>query len=943
MVSCGLGELLTGAAVEFRVLGAVEVRVRGHALPIGPPQQCHVLAALAVDAGRPVSAEALIDRVWDRAPGGARRTLHVYVTRIRRLLEQDEPPVRIIRGAAGYVLDVAADSVDVLRFRRLVEHAAAADRAPRVALLRQALDLWQGEPLAGLPGEWAERMRVGWCQQRVDAAVAWAEAELAGGNAATVISPLAELVGRYRFVEPLVAVLMRALHASGRTAEALACYRTARQQLVDELGTEPGVELQRVHQAVLRGGPGETPPPREAISLARRPAQLPLDVAFVGRSAELARLDAVAAGAPMAIAVLSGAAGVGKTALAVHWAHRVRSRFPDGQLYANLRGFGPSGPPASPTDVINRFLDAMGVPQARIPVDADAQAALYRTVLSDRQVLVLLDNARDADQVRPLLPGGSTAVVVVTSRNRLTGLVAAEGANPVPLDPLPITEAVKFLTRRLGEQRVAHDPAAVHEIIAQCAGLPLALAVIAARAATYPEVALSALARALRDAHTTLDAFAGTDPATDVRAVFSWSYHQLSPRAARLFRLLGIHVGPDIGEAGAASLAGVSRAEAVALLSELTAVHLVTEHAPGRYTLHDLLHAYAAELVPEVERRTALPRLLDHYLHTSYAADRLRNQTRDPILLPSPQTGTTPVDVTDPDEALAWLDLEYPNLLAAIRAAAEATMDTHVWTLAWTMTIYLDRRGRWRDSVEALTAALTSARRLTDRPMEAYALRNLGYACAALHRFEDAESDLHEALDIYQQIGDGNGSAQGHLSLSWIYEKMGRHSQALDQAQRALDRYRSTGHRPGQGWALNAVGWHHAQLGNHQETLSCAREALRLLNEIGDVDGQAAAWDSIAYARHDLGEHAEAIGCYHQALNLRRQAGDRYYEARTLVRLGHSYLAAADAPAAREAWQSALHILEELDHPEAADVRTAVDRLHQPVTAEPCSAPESKL
>ena len=536
--------------MEFRLLGEVQLRSGGRLLDVGTPRQQAVLAVLAVDAGRPVPTETLVDRVWsDAPPTEARNVLYSHMSRIRRLLK--DLGVGVSYRKAGYVLDVDPDTVDVHRFGRLVDSAGRATDVDRAAILAEALGLWRGMPLAGITGEWADQVRNTWHRRRLDAAVRWAETEVTLSRPAPVIDRVPDLVAEYPLSEPLEAVLIRALHTAGRDAEALDRYAAVRQRLADELGTDPGPELRALHTTLLRGN---QPPTRD--SPLATPAQLAPDVpGFVDREEHLRRLDGVA-GSDYRVVTVSGTAGVGKTALVTHWAHQTTARFPDGQLYVNLRGFEPTGTPVTPPEAIRSMLDAFDVPAKRIPVGFDAQVGLYRSVLANRRVLVVLDNARDAEQVRPLLPGSAGSLVLVTSRNTLTGLVAA-GAQPISLDLFESKVARDLLAVRIGAKRVATESVAVDGIVDACARLPLALAVVAARAATHPGFTLTALARELSDARGSLDEFSSEDPATDPRAVFSWSYLQLSDPAARLFRLLGLHPGPDISTRAAASLAGV--------------------------------------------------------------------------------------------------------------------------------------------------------------------------------------------------------------------------------------------------------------------------------------------------------------------------------------------------------------------------------------------------
>ena len=932
-LTCGGGRQPgVGAVTEFRLLGPVEMRAGDRVVRTGPPRQRSVLAALLVDAGRQVSREALVDRVWGRqAPEGVRHALHTHVARIRRVLAEltgDGAPTPLVHRAGGYLLDVDPELVDAHRFRRLIEQARGAAGYERVPLLRAALELWRGEPLEGLSGEWAGRMRDGWRGQRVDAALLWADAELAAGDPGVVVRLLDDLVVEHPLVEPLVAVRMRVLHGLGRTAEALECFARTRRRLVDELGTEPGADLRAVHQAVLREEPARVSVPARARGV---PAQLPLDVAgFTGRTAELVRLDAALTGAadqPSAVVIsaLFGTAGVGKTALAVHWAHAVADRFPDGQLYVNLRGFDPGGAKLDPAEAVRGFLDALGVPPARIPAGLAEQTALYRGMVAGRRLLVVLDNARDADQVRPLLPGASGCLVVVTSRNQLTSLVIAEGAHPVELDLLSPAEARELLTGRLGVARVAAEPAAVDDIVRRCAGLPLALALVAARAVTHPRFPLGVLAAELRHAETGLDVLAGGDAATDVRKVFSWSYAALSAPAARLFRLVGLHPGPDLTEAGAASLAAVPAGRARASLGELARAHLVAEHRSGRFSAHDLLRAYGAELAQAVDGpedcRVAVDRAIDHHLHTAYAGAMALQPHRDPIALPAPAQGVAAEPITDDAAALAWFIVEYRVLMATVRLAAQAGRDERAWHLAWALETFLKRQGHVHDLATAQRLALEAAGRLGDRAREAEAHRALGRACAELGQYHEAHRHFEQALEKFEQTGQRTAWARVQLEFAHALGGQGSYADALLHAEQALPVYRAAGHPAGQAYALNSVGWYHAQLGDAVRARACCEEALDLHRRQGDRYGQAAALDSIGYAHHLVGRHAEAIDWFERSVALLHGTGDRYHEAAVLTHLGDAQYAAGEPDTAAGSWRQALAIFEMLDHPDADQVR----------------------
>jgi tetratricopeptide (TPR) repeat protein/transcriptional regulator with XRE-family HTH domain len=697
--------------------------------------------------------------------------------------------------------------------------------------------------------------------------------------------------------------------------------------LADALGLA-GAERDRFC-AMAAAGPAE---PGSAV-----PAQLPMDVyGFTGRSAQLDTLDSLTrAGSRQPTAVLitaiDGTAGIGKTALAVHWAHRVADRFPDGQLYANLRGFTPTGTPTRPEEAVRGFLDALGIPSHRIPAGLDAQVMLYRSRLAGKKVLVVLDNARDVDQVRPLLPGAPGCAVVVTSRNRLTPLVAAEGAHPINLGVLSPEEARSLLVHRLGPARVAAEPDAVEAIVSACARLPLALAIVAARAVMEPELSLAALAGQLAGTDDGLDVLSAGDPTTDVRAVFSWSYRTLSAEAGRLFRLLGLHHGPDITVSAAASLAALPRAEVRPLLAELVGANLISEPGADRYAVHDLLRAYAGDLArhadPDDQRRAATHRILDHYLHTAHAASRLMEPTQGPIPLDPPQPGVTTDELGDQEQALAWLTGERAALLAAVDQAAAAGFPTHAGHLAEALYLFLDRRGHWTDQVRVQLVAAQASRRLGDPAGGTRAHRNIAAAQIRLGRFDEARAHLQEAIELAARAGDLVACAYAHYNLAYLWDQRQDRTAALSHNQQAMALFQAAGHRQGQARTLSAVGWYQTQLGDHRAARATCQEAIALLEELDDRFGLAGTWDSLGYAHRHLGDHAEAIACYRRAVELSRDLGNRYYEASALTHLGDTHDALGDRDAARDAWHQALAILADLDHRDAEDVRDRLQRL----------------
>lgn len=609
----------------------------------------------------------------------------------------------------------------------------------------------------------------------------------------------------------------------------------------------------------------------------------------------------------------------------MRWAHQVTQKFPDGHLFVNLHGFEPAGRAASPAEAIRSLLDTLQVPPRRVPATLDAQIGLYRSLLAGRRMLILLDNARDADQVRPLLPASPGSLVLVTSRSQLTGLVATDGAHSLTLDLLPPAEAWQLLGRRIGSDRLASDPAAVNRIIDRCAGLPLALALVAARAAIHPDRGLGSVADELDQG---LDAFTTGDTTTDLRAVLSWSYQALSPPARRLFRLLALHPGPDIGVPAAANLTGLPDAQVRPPLAELTRTHLVTEPAPGRYALHDLVRAYAGEragTATEPELRAARRRMLDHYLHTAHTTARLLRPRREQIALDPPAPGAAPTQLADLAQAQAWLTAELPNLTAAVATAADTGFDGHAWRLAWSLVGALDLRGHWHDQAAVQTVAVQATIRSGDRQAQARARAHLALAHARLGEPEAARHQLRHVLALGDELGDRTCKARAHSDLGWLLTDQRQPRAALDHYQQALEQFREAGSVAGQARILNSIGWAHALLGEYQQTFTYCRQALDLMTDLDDRQGQAGAWDSIGYAHHHLGDHQQALDCYRKALTLYREVHDRYLQADTLSHIGDTHRVVGETSAARAAWQEALAILDQLGHPMADRIRAKLD------------------
>jgi tetratricopeptide (TPR) repeat protein len=626
------------------------------------------------------------------------------------------------------------------------------------------------------------------------------------------------------------------------------------------------------------------------------------------------------------VSTVSGTAGVGKTALALHWAHRAAGHFPDGQLYINLRGFDPTGsPPVTVEEAIRMFLDAFEIPVSRIPATPQGQIALYRSVLAGRRVLVVLDNARDAAQVRPLLPGAPGCLAVITSRNQLPGLVAAEGARPIRLDLPTMDESRALMTSRIGRTRAAAETAAIDDIIRLCARLPLALVIAAARAATHHESPLAVLAKELQQSHGSLAAFSGPDSMTDVPAVFSLSYRALTGAAAQLFRLLGVHPGPDISVAAAASLAGIPPPALRPLLAELAGAHLITESSPGRYALHDLLRAYAHEQAQihdaGKDRGDAVRRILDHYLHTAYAAAELMYRGPKLLTLTPPQRGVVPETLADHGQALAWLGAEDRVLVSVLQQAAGSGLHDFAWKLGWTVGYFFNLRGRLPEAVQVQQIALASAERLADPHAQASCHRSLGDAFTKLRSGAQASVHLRQAVDLAEQMGDHNSQAHAHLLFAILLEQQHRQPEALRHAQAAFDLYAISGESWGQARSLINIGWLNVQIGDHRQAIAQGERALELTRGLADRFGEAATWDTIGYAHFHLGNLRQAVGCYEAALGLLTDLGHRYHEATVLDHLGDADHSMGNQARARDAWQRALRILDDIDHADAPRVR----------------------
>ncbi len=933
---------------RFCLLGPLLVRQDEAVVPIAAGKQRVLLAALLLNPGRATSADELAELLWEAGPpASARDTVHNYVKRLRQAL-RDTDRTLVTTQPDGYLLRVGADEVDISRFEAMTARARQALRAGRceqaASGLRGALSLWRGQPLADVPCDFlVVRHAPRLAEMRLQALEGRIEADLLCGRQSEVMIELQALAAAEPLRERLHALLMLALCRDGRRSDALAAFRHARRVLIDEVGVEPGADLQRLHRQILGGDPaldadsanvraGTKVPPVV-------PRQLPTTVAhFVGRGPELNQLDtmAAAAGGPadaVMIAVIGGTAGVGKTALAVHWAHRAADRFPDGQLYVNLRGFGPGGAPMQSADGLGGFLEALQ-PGAAIPAGLDARAGLYRSMTAGKRLLVILDNARDADQVRPLLPGSPGSMVLITSRDRLAGLAATEGAPLLTLGVLGEAEARAMVVARAGPMRPAAEPFAVAEITELCGRLPLALAVAAARAAARPALSLAELAAELRDARDRLDALDAGEPAASARAVFSWSYRSLTEPATRMFRLLGLHPSADIGVSAAASLAGVSVGHARGMLDELARAHIAAEPAIGRFGMHDLLRVYARERVQadetQAERQAATRRMLDHYLHAAHAMSQLLNPPRGALPLAPREPGALGEDLRAYQEAWSWAEAEYRVLLEVVPLAAGTGFSRHAWQLAWALETFLSRRGRWHELAHIHRLALGAAAEAGDVTGQAHAHCGIGWTCVFQGGYDDGLRHLHQAARLFRQLGELSGEAQALFRVGQAFWRQGRHLEARRSAQRALDLYRMSGDRFGEAGALNNIGLCDIHLGAYEGGLDSCQRALAVFQELGYRRGEANALDSVGDAYHRLGRIPDALACYQRSLGAFRELGDRYNQAEILTHLAAAHQASGDDHAAGECLEEALAILTELKHRDADEVRARLRGLAAP-------------
>jgi DNA-binding SARP family transcriptional activator/tetratricopeptide (TPR) repeat protein len=948
------------SAVEVKVLGPVGVR-RGGDWYAPPTGQLRALLATLALADAEMTAPSLVDAIWRDRGGSARdATVAVAIHRLRRWLANSlDDAARVVRPGSGYRLEVPGGGTDVQRFRQFVARAPAPDADPRghAAALGRALAVWRGPALDDVPSRYTPDAAVAQLEgERLACTVALGRTLLRLGEPVRAVDLIEGAARRHPLDELVQGLLVEALAAAGRQADALSTYGTVRDRLVEELGIEPGPGLRESYLKVLRQEPAAPAAPAAAGPPDPVPAQLPADVvAFTGRADSLRGLDLHAGrhgGTPAGVSVVVGSAGVGKTALVRHWAHAARGRYPDGQLFVDLRGYA-DGEPLRPLDVLGTFLRALGVAPERVPPELDEAAAAYRTRLADRRMLIVLDNARSAAQVRPLLPGGSHCHVVVTSRDSLAGLMAVDGARPIRLKPFTSGQSRRLLIELLGERRVREDAPAAEALAEACAHLPLALRIVGADLSLRPDTPLAGKVTALDGGSQLAELALPGDDDAGVAAVFRPSYDALPPVAQRLFRLLGVAPVRDITVPAAAALAGLAVTETRSLVATLADGCLLDEHRTGRYAFHDLLREYAAQLAAAVdspvERETAITRLLDWYVTGADTADRLLYPH---VWRMGPAAG--PSGTLDRATALRWLNDELPNLVACARHAAAGEHASHAWRMADATRGYLwhgahivewrtiaeagrhaaeragDRHARAAmsqslaflstichapDAVDRYRTTLRLARETGWRAGEAMALGNLGRTYNDRGRLARAVDCLEEALAIGAELDDPFRLAADTGNLGIVLADRGQLSRAADMHARALALFRGLGAHTACATALNNLARAHWATGRPDTALPMIREAIALHRDAGARVGEADGLGLLASVTGDLGDTDAALRHARAGLVLIRATGDDRNAAELLNVLGSLHLARHDDEAALDCYRQASHDAEQAVSP----------------------------
>ncbi|GAA0219397.1 BTAD domain-containing putative transcriptional regulator [Saccharothrix mutabilis subsp. mutabilis] len=840
---------------EFRLFGEVGFTVGGRRVDVGPPRRQGVLAVLLVDVNRLVPVDALVERVWhDRAPRKANDVLYSYVSRLRQVLAAD-PDIGITRRSGGYVIETDPLSIDLHRFRRLVAEQA----------FDEALDLWRGTPLDRLDTPWADSVREALAVERLPAEVERTEQRLARD---LPTPDLPALAAAHPLDERIARLHMRALYRAGRQADALDHYELLRRRLADELGADPSPPLRRAHEEILRGT-ADAPP---------RPAgrnDLPADAAdFTGRDHEVKSVLAAVADQKRNVVAIDGMAGVGKTTFAVHVAHHLADRYPDARLFLDLHAHTAGRGPTPTAAALEALLRALGVPKQDVPDGVDERSALLRATLAGHRVLLVLDNAESAAQVRPLLPGAAGSLAVVTSRRRLLDLPAWS----LSLDVLPFPDAAALFAGVVGDGRPERQPDAAAEVVRLCENLPLAIRLAAARLRSRPQWTVEHLAGRLRDNRRLTELAAGD---LGVASAFELSYAALTEDRRRLFRLLGLHPGADVDVEAAAALADADPGDVEPLLEDLVDVHLLQEPVPGRYRFHDLLRDHARKTAADTEPDLAAPvsRLVDHYLATTTAADR--------ALTPKGRRRDEPVTrhFTSRDEALRRLTAEHANLVAVVEWCGHADEPDRCWRLAAALFRYLHIRGHTADLRHVHEIALEAADRAGDPDGRAVVRTNLGLALYRQGDFTAAHARLREAVDLDRP----RCRNQALAALGNAAKKLGRFEEALACFHRDLELCRAAGNRHGEAVALGNLGAFHIDIARYEEGVSYLVRTLDAMREAGDRVGETVTLGNLGQVHLETGRADDALDHLGRALALCQELGDRHGEARTLTSLGEAH------------------------------------------------------
>nr|WP_245573330.1 BTAD domain-containing putative transcriptional regulator [Amycolatopsis benzoatilytica] len=920
--------------LDFRVLGPAEVLAGDQVVPLGGSRPLVVLAGLLLRANRLVSVDLLSHWLWGDDQRWSKGALQTYVLRLRRALG-DGAAIRTERG--GYLLEVDGAAIDLGRFRQLAERGrGAAERGEHrraAGYFEDALGQWRGEALQNVESDTLHRDEVGQLtEERTRVRESWAETMLMVGEYDTVVPELEQLTREYPLRERPHEQLMHALFRAGRQAEALEVYRRISGLLAEELGLDAGAGLQRAHRMVLGGG-------EEVIRLRSAaepevPHQLPADLgAFAGRAADLKALrallpEALDDGTSTPIASVEGMGGQGKTTLSVHFAHQIADRFTGGQIFLDLRGYGP-GVPVAPMVALETMLTALGVPADRIPPGLDDRAATWRTYTTGRRLLVVLDNANSTEQVRSLLPGPG-CLVVVTSRWQLRGLVATHGARRIALSELDNDEAVELLASAVGVERVEEDRAAADRFVRYCGGLPLAIRILAVRAAQFPKLPLGEFMAALPADPDRLSTFdLGDGDETNIRAVFSYSYRVLGPSTGRLLRLLALSAGPDFSLGMAVALGARSEAETRGALDTLVSTHLLTQPKPGRYQFHDLIRAYATELSEQVddeaERAAACTRLLDWFVGSAWNASVAMRP--EPLLkLRGLTTAPGQLDFSDYHAGLGWFTEEHANLLSAVQWAFRIGRYEQCWRLAWSLFMYFAGRARVDDWRYVFETGLRAARKCGEREGEAAILNGLGVIEGVARNYGLARDYLERALAVQQELGSPQGEARARYNLAMTGRTVEDFPAAYRHGSRALEIARELKLSVFEANVLRALGDLCAMVGDYPQALSLADEALALV----PAGAPAAGRFSLAArgrALLGLGRHVEGVECLSEAVDLFFEMGEEYEAADVLSELGTAHLRHGRTAAARDCWLRAVRLLTELGHPDMDVVRAQLASL----------------